>query len=185
MGILSKLFNLFSAGAPEDGKGLTTRTWLFLLLVFFLFGLTVGRKQGAPTAAAVAPPQQVAGQVTQTATTTITYGPKPAQNKADIQATLGKTDIHVTVNGQEQVFSLASDEAYAFEKNAIKLDQQAKVTFAVNVAPVDNTRHFALGFMAGLPGAGVTFRHDRLGLDVYKDWSAGYGANIRYEVLQW
>lgn len=185
MDILKTLASFISPPTAAPQGGFSTRTWLIIVLMAGFSGYYVGRHQ-APPAPASGQGQPVGVGITHQATTTVTYAPKPAPAAPDIQANLGKAAIRVSVNGQEQVFNKSDQEAYALDKNAIKIDQVSKVDFAITVPPVDNTRHYSLGFMAGLYGGGLTFRHDRLGLDIYKEWGAQeYGATVRYEVLQW
>jgi len=187
MKILSILLSFFkpaAQGPAPAGGGLSTRTWLILLVLAFAAGFFCGRR-GAPPAPAVDHSQPVQGEIVATSTTTITYAPKPAAAAPDIKARLGKTSIRVEVNGQEQVFTKTEQEAFALDKNMLQIEQINRIGFAVTVPPVDNTRHYAVGVAAGSAGAGVTFRHDRLGVDIYKGWSGGYGAAFRYEILQW
>ncbi len=59
--------------------------------------------------------------------------------------TVEKTDFTIIVNGQEQTFTKTDEERYVFDKNKLTLDQTSKVTFDVNVPPIDNTKRWAIG----------------------------------------
>lgn len=63
----------------------------------------------------------------------------------DLDANIGKSEFHVRVNGKEQTFVKEDDERYIFDKNKLTLDQTSKISFDVNVPPVDKTKRWAVG----------------------------------------
>lgn len=62
----------------------------------------------------------------------------------DLDANIGKSEFHVKVNGKEQTFVKEDDERYIFDKK-ITLDQTSKISFDVNVPPIDKTKCWAVG----------------------------------------
>lgn len=63
----------------------------------------------------------------------------------DLDATIGKADFVVKVNGKEQTFAKDDDERYVFDKNKLTLDQTSRISFDVTVPPVDKTKRWAVG----------------------------------------
>ena len=110
--------------------------------------------------------------------TEIAYVRKETKNgkceKADIIADIGKQDIVIKVNGEEQTFAKADDERFVFDKNKLTLDQTSKVTLDVTVPTVDKTKRWAVGVGYGDDGMAYTVdfpigKSDAVGGWVYRD----------------
>ena len=110
--------------------------------------------------------------------TEIAYVRKETKNgkreKADIIADIGKQDIVIKVNGEEQTFAKADDERFVFDKNKLTLDQTSNVTLDVTVPTVDKTKRWAVGVGYGDDGMAYTVdfpigKSDAVGGWVYKD----------------
>lgn len=96
------------------------------------------------------------------------------QEKSDIIADIGKQDIVIKVNGEEQTFAKADDERFVFDKNKLTLDQTSKVTLDVTVPTVDKTKRWAVGVGYGDDGMAYTVdfpigKSDTVGGWVYRD----------------
>ena len=96
------------------------------------------------------------------------------QEKSDIIADIGKQDIVIKVNGEEQTFAKADDERFVFDKNKLTLDQTSKVTLDVTVPTVDKTKRWAVGVGYGDDGMAYTVdfpigKSDAVGGWVYRD----------------
>lgn len=96
------------------------------------------------------------------------------QEKTDIVADIGKQEIVIKVNGEEQTFAKADDERFVFDKNKLTLDQTSKVTLDVTVPTVDKTKRWAVGVGYGDDGIAYTVdfpvgKSDRFGGWVYRD----------------
>ena len=96
------------------------------------------------------------------------------QEKSDIIADIGKQDIVIKVNGEEQTFAKADDERFVFDKNKLTLDQTSKVTLDVTVPTVDKTKRWAVGVGYGNDGMAYTVdfpvgKSDTFGGWVYRD----------------
>ena len=97
------------------------------------------------------------GEVKTETQTVIKYVPKTInQNgqaeKNDVEATLGKQQITVNVNGHEQVIQKDDSEKYSFEKNKLQLDQTSKATIEIKVPIMDKTRRWSAGIGYGNHG---------------------------------
>lgn len=110
--------------------------------------------------------------------TEIAYVRKETKNgkreKADIVADIGKQDIVIKVNGEEQTFAKADDERFVFDKNKLTLDQTSKVMLDVTVPTVDKTKRWAVGVGYGDNGMAYTVdfpvgKSDTFGGWVYRD----------------
>ena len=96
------------------------------------------------------------------------------QEQSDIIADIGKQDIVIKVNGEDQTFAKADDERFVFDKNKLTLDQTSKVTLDVTVPTVDKTKRWAVGVGYGDDGMAYTVdfpigKSDTVGGWVYRD----------------
>lgn len=101
---------------------------------------------------------KIPGKATTETKTVIQYVPKSVDTqtreteKTDIEVAIPKTDLHLKVNGQEQVIHKDDSEKQVLEKNKVTLDQKSTATFEVKVPTVDNTRKWAAGVGYGNHG---------------------------------
>jgi hypothetical protein len=108
------------------------------------------------------------------------------QEKSDIIADIGKQDIVIKVNGEEQTFAKADDERFVFDKNKLTLDQTSKVTLDVTVPTVDKTKRWAVGVGYGDDGMAYTVdfpvgKSNNLGGWVYRDTdSTAVGVKMKF-----
>ncbi len=72
---------------------------------------------------------------------------KESLEKTDLDATIGKTEFNVKLNGKDVEFQKSDDEKYVFDKNKVALNQSSTITFDATVAPqvVDNTKRWGVG----------------------------------------
>ena len=122
--------------------------------------------------------------------TEIAYVRKETKNgkpeEADIIADIGKQDIVIKVNGEEQTFAKADDERFVFDKNKLTLDQTSKVTLDVTVPTVDETKRWAVGVGYGDDGIAYTVdfpvgKSDVVGGWVYRDTdSTAVGVKMKF-----
>ena len=84
--------------------------------------------------------------------TIIKYIEKASGEATDIEANFNKPEIHVMINGQPAIITMASNESFVFEKNKIVLNQTSAATFEIKVQPVDLTRHYGIGLGLGFNG---------------------------------
>ena len=70
----------------------------------------------------------------------------------DIDANLGKQELTVKVNGQEQTIHKSDNEKYVFDKNKLAIDQRSTATVDIKVPTVDNTRRWSVGIGYGNHG---------------------------------
>ena len=87
--------------------------------------------------------------------TEVVYTPKVANEKTDVEANIGKQQLYVKVNGQEQVIQKKDDEQYVLDKNKIQLNQTSQTTLDINVPTVDKTRRWGVG--VGLSDNGIAY----------------------------
>lgn len=73
------------------------------------------------------------------------------QEKADLDAQIGKTDFNVRLNGKDVQFTKTDDERFIFDKNKLALNQSNTVTFDAKVEPhiIDKTKHWEIGIGYG------------------------------------
>lgn len=101
---------------------------------------------------------------------------KESLEKTDLDATVGKTEFNVKLNGKDVEFQKSDDEKYVFDKNKVALNQTSTITFDATVAPqvVDNTKRWGVGVGYGANGTAylVDFpigKSDYVGGWAYKD----------------
>lgn len=84
--------------------------------------------------------------------TVVKYVPRPAGDTADVAADIGKQQLTVRVNGQEQTVKKSDSEKYVFDQNQLRLDQTSKATVDIKVPVVDKTRRWSAGIGYGNHG---------------------------------
>lgn len=153
----------------------------FILAVVFGIGCAVGSMcatQNVVNDAKKPQSNTISGVVESKTKTEIAYVRKETKNgkqeKSDIIADIGKQDIVIKVNGEEQTFAKADDERFVFDKNKLTLDQTSKVTLDVTVPTVDKTKRWAVGVGYGNDGMAYTVdfpvgKSNNLGGWVYRD----------------
>ena len=175
---------------PKNKNGYTQA---FILAVVFGIGCAVGSLCATQDVVNYAekPRQNTISSVVESKTKTeIAYVRKETKNgkqeKSDIIADIGKQDIVIKVNGEEQTFAKADDERFVFDKNKLTLDQTSKVTLDVTVPTVDKTKRWAVGVGYGDDGMAYTVdfpigKSDAVGGWVYRDDdSTAVGVKIKF-----
>lgn len=83
---------------------------------------------------------------------------KESLEKTDLDATVGKTEFNVKLNGKDVQFIKSDDEKYVFDKNKVALNQTNTITFDATVSPqiVDNTKRWGIGVGYGKNGTAYT-----------------------------
>ena len=119
--------------------------------------------------------------------TKIVYVQKEAGEKTDIQASIGKPDVTVNVNGHEAVFTKADDEQFVFEKGKLQLDQSSKISLDLQIQPtvIDTTKHHAISLEAGFYGFGLGYRQDKWHGFIYSGFDRSINAAVGYDLIQW
>lgn len=168
-----------SSGVDDMEKNGYTQA--FVLAVVFGIGCAVGSMCATQDVVKdVEKPQSntISSVVESKTKTEIAYVRKEMKNgkqeKSDIIADIGKQDIVIKVNGEEQTFAKADDERFVFDKNKLTLDQTSKVTLDVTVPTVDKTKRWAVGVGYGDDGMAYTVdfpvgKSNSLGGWVYRD----------------
>ncbi len=157
------------------------RNSIWIAVVSFAFGIAGGvlvETQDIVNDAEKPQSNTISSVVESKTKTEIAYVRKETKNgkqeKSDIIADVGKQDIVIKVNGEEQTFAKADDERFVFDKNKLTLDQTSKVTLDVTVPTVDKTKRWAVGVGYGDDGIAYTVdfpvgKSDAVGGWVYKD----------------
>ncbi len=128
---------------------------LFIVLASFALGFYRGRVT-APVKVVEKPAEHV---VTETVTKTdIQYVPKPKPAAADIDVTIPKQELKVSVNGKEHAIQKSDNEKYVFDKNQLHLEQYSKSSVDIKVPVVDKTRHWSIGIGASRNGTAGMLR---------------------------
>ena len=160
---------------PKNKNGYTQA---FILAVVFGIGCAVGSlvaTQDVVNDAEKPHPNTISGVVESKTKTEIAYVRKETKNgkqeKSDIIADIGKQDIVIKVNGEEQTFAKADDERFVFDKNKLTLDQTSRVTLDVNVPTRDNTKRWAVGIGYGDDGIAYTVDFPIGKSDTYAGWA--------------
>lgn len=168
-----------SSGVDDMEKNGYTQA--FVLAVVFGIGCAVGSMcatQDVVNDAEKTQSNTTSSVVESKTKTEIAYVRKETKNgkqeKPDIIADIGKQDIVIKVNGEEQTFAKADDERFVFDKNKLTLDQTSKVTLDVTVPTVDKTKRWAVGVGYGDDGIAYTVdfpigKSNNLGGWVYRD----------------
>ncbi|WP_455576962.1 hypothetical protein, partial [Anaerosinus sp.] len=101
---------------------------------------------------------------------------KESLEKTDLDATIGKTEFNVKLNGKDVQFSKSDDEQFLFDKNKVALNQTSTITFDATVTPqiVDKTKRWAIGIGYGTNGTAYLidfpiWKNDYIGGWAYKD----------------
>lgn len=65
----------------------------------------------------------------------------------DLDATIGKTEFDVKLNGKDITFKKDDNERFVFDKNKVLLEQTSTVTFNATVSPyvIDKTKRWSIG----------------------------------------
>lgn len=86
---------------------------------------------------------------------------KEVIEKTDIEASIGKQEIIVNLNGKEVEFEKTVDEKFVFDKNKITLEQSNVIKINATVQPmiIDETKRWAIG-VGKAPGSGAAFTVD-------------------------
>ena len=113
---------------------------------------------------------------------------KESLEKTDLDATIGKTEFNVKLNGKDVQFSKSDDEKFLFDKNKVALNQTSTITFDATVAPqvVDNTKRWGVGVGYGTNSTAYMIdfpigRSDYLNGWIYKDdESKTVGVKIKF-----
>ena len=131
---------------------------LLVLLGFFAWGYNVGKKHATVVTNTVTKEIQLPAEVKTETKTEVVYVPKEVEadtgqvEKADVEANIGKQEIHVKVNGQEQTIKKADSEKYVFDKNKLQLNQNSTATVDIKVPVVDKTKRWSIGVGYGNHG---------------------------------
>lgn len=85
---------------------------------------------------------------------------KESIEKTDLDATIGKTEFNVKLNGKDVEFQKSDDEKYVFDKNKVALNQTSTITFDATVTPqvIDNTKRWGIG--VGYGENGIAYKLD-------------------------
>ncbi len=80
--------------------------------------------------------------------------------KTDLDATVGKTEFNVKLNGKDVEFQKSDDEQFIFDKNKVALNQTSTITFDATVTPqiVDKTKRWGVG--VGYSTNGIAYTVD-------------------------
>lgn len=108
--------------------------------------------------------------------------------KTDLDATVGKTEFNVKLNGKYVQFSKTDDEQFIFDKNKVALNQTSTITFDATVTPqiVDKTKRWGVGVGYGTNSTAYMIdfpigRSDYLNGWIYKDdESKTVGVKIKF-----
>jgi hypothetical protein len=129
---------------------------LIILLIVYFLGYYEGSKN---TKTVYKDSDPIIKTEVQTETQTVVkYVPKIIDKttgkteQTDVEANVGKTDLHVKVNGHEQVINKSDSEKYVFDQNKLQLDQTSKATLDIKIPTIDNTRRWAVGIGYGNHG---------------------------------
>ena len=88
----------------------------------------------------------------------VTGASKVELEETDLDASVGKQNFVVKLNGKEISFTKSDDEKFIFDKNKIALQQYSDITFNATVEPpvIDKTKRWGLGVGYGSHGkAGI------------------------------
>lgn len=85
--------------------------------------------------------------------TELKYAEKEADEKADIDISVGKPVLNVKVNDKEFIVSKADDEKYIFDKNKLSLIQTSSTDLNITIPTVDKTRRYEIGIGVSKDGA--------------------------------
>lgn len=113
---------------------------------------------------------------------------KESLEKTDLDATIGKTEFNVKLNGKDVEFQKSDDEKYVFDKNKVALNQTNTIIFDATVTPqvVDNTKRWGVGVGYGTNSTAYMIdfpigRSDYLNGWIYKDdESKTVGVKIKF-----
>lgn len=160
------------------GDSMVDRKSIWIAVVSFALGIAVGSlvaTQDVVDDAEKPRSNTISGVVESKTKTEIAYVRKETKNgkqeKSDIIADIGKQDIVIKVNGEEQTFAKADDERFVFDKNKLTLDQTSKVTLDVTVPTVDKTKRWAVGIGYGDNGMAYTVDFPIGKSDTYAGWA--------------
>ncbi len=83
---------------------------------------------------------------------------KESLEKTDLDATIGKTEFNVKLNGKDVQFSKSDDEQFIFDKNKVALNQSSIITFDATISPqvVDKNKRWGIGVGYGTNGTAYT-----------------------------
>lgn len=87
--------------------------------------------------------------------TQVVYVPKEPGEKTDIDASIGKQDLKVSVNGREAVIQKFDSEDYVLQQGKLELTQTSTAKLDINVPTIDKTRHLGIG--AGFGNHGIAY----------------------------
>lgn len=130
-----------------------------IIAAFTVLGIVWGCKLQAlthicPAAQVVTKAIPVQGEVKTETKTEVVYVPKTVyiekdgtkvQERTDIEANIGKTEIEVKVNGYSETIKKTDSEKYMFDENKLQLNQTSKATVDIKVPTVDKTRQWSAG----------------------------------------
>lgn len=158
----------------------------FALVASYITGYKTGYKSGLQNAPAKTVYKNIVlpGDAQSQTETSIAYVPKisPAgeNNKkdADIDASIGKQQLTVRVNGHEQKINKTDQEKYVFDQNKLKIDQASHATFDIKVPTIDQTRRWSAGLGYGTHGIA-----GKLDFPVYKNKIGGWIAGDKKTVM--
>lgn len=87
---------------------------------------------------------------------------KESLEKTDLDATIGKTEFNVKLNGKDVQFRKSDDEQFIFDKNKVALNQTSTITFDATVSPmvIDNTKRWGVGIGYASNNGGVAYKLD-------------------------
>lgn len=81
--------------------------------------------------------------------TEIVYVEKEPGEKTDIDASIGKQDLKVSVNGREAVIQKFDSEDYVLQQGKLELTQTSTAKLDINVPTIDKTKRNAIGLGIG------------------------------------
>ena len=158
--------------------------YIVCLVVGLIAGYLVGQHFAEPVTTEKPPVIKTEYQ-TETKTQVV-YVPKEPGEKTDIDASIGKQELEVKVNGQKAVILKSDDEQYVFDKKKLELTQTSKASLDINIPTIDKTRHLGAGVGFGNHGIAYTLTvpiNKKMNTDGWayhdKDTTAG-GIMIRF-----
>lgn len=111
---------------------------VILLLLIFVIGFAIGYFCHKPKVVEIPKEVIVTKEVPKVKTITNTqtqfkYIPKLSPNDSDVEATINKPVVSVSVNGKKHNFDLVQGETQKFENGKVVMDQTSTITFDVKV----------------------------------------------------
>lgn len=111
---------------------------IIILLLIFVVGFTVGYFSHKSKIVEITKDVVVTKEVPKVKTITNTqtefrYIPKDNVSDSDVEATIKKPTVSVSVNGKKHDFDLVQGETQKFDKGKLVMDQTSTITFDVKV----------------------------------------------------